>query len=1154
MPASSSGAVEKRKSPFPVEAVQLTKDSVRHSGSRRGSAASWLHPLSSTEVPDSDLPHNPLFSRHGVQLTNSDDIVVGGGGAGSSSLLSATEISPMRIREASGRKSGLDSSSITSSSKREVRSCRGYARLTGLLTRRGGEGKSSKNVAVSSTSHSTTTCSGGAPQGTVIASLSSAATRNPLQRSCNTSGEADLSEEIRLDDGGCDWPSTPSPKTASVSHRCGSNSPSGAVGVVPWPSAVNSTIHSRSRRELCASPLASQSSRPSPHATLRLDGGSATNGAGLDSSGAQFVPLGSSDLANRNGSPNRLQRSYCGGVDDDKTTTSSTLRNRSLRQKLISGSSLSTSASQSLLQVGSTRASQGQTPRNTGDPDASVHLSKNARSLRDAKAALLRRTQHGAAHSLRSSRTHSFRRSQSNASTGGGDPLSQRGSRMRPSSREKRSTNSTKGALAGGGRVGSAHSIAAVEDDVVRISVRPAGLNSPLTHWDIDFPLTTAVPDMGSGKSEHNICVSGAQRRFSRPEDNPLLEVMETSSCASQGWYEAGNGAPWCPSTAEQATRSRIAVAAGSLSKSMERRTTGLSRDGSPFQKSSSTRRGTFYPPRMPSGFHSLSPNGGYSSSTDSEEEIRLRERHRNRVDEVLRQLNAPMKSTTVDDGLVAASMRNNSSYPSARDASVGADASQIDNNNSSAWVGIGGLDWDGGLVAFCASTTGGGNANMSTTVNANGGGGGDGGGWHGVGGAATTEDWYARMRKRLEEEEKAEAVAAAVIARDANFTSAAPPSESAPTHSPATTSGNRNKDSTPSEMHMPAIDRATACNRPLPLLRSTRSTRAPSAPPAHSSLPPGESQTAPPMLNQTSKPKISPGVSSTGERFVRRPQPPGIPARMQLSHTCAALGSADGGAATTHPHPPEASGAKEDSAAARSPSKRLSLKSTAVTVPVNAAESADSAGAAPSPELEVMEPHHRLSAFDPDDGSVSGMSGTSTVAPLMSSASRQLSEKLIAMPSTSASMVDTSHSQSDLRRHCSLPRIVPKVSMTVLKPSPPGQHPHSTIATSVPSRVHNGVRLTLVPSSAAAQSSGGSSATPTREVPVSGVGATTRDSVCTGADVNGGLRCNPSAPTLRQGTTARKQPTAGARSTENPTSSSGAPAVVLTSARLSDS
>ncbi|CAJ1988152.1 hypothetical protein conserved [Leishmania donovani] len=1152
MPALSSGAVEKRKSPLPVDCVQLAKDSVRHSGSRRGSAASWLHPLSSTEVPVSDLSHNPLFSRHGVQLTNSDDIVVGGGGAGSSSLLSATEISPMQIREASGCKSRLDGSSITSSGKREARSCRGYSRLTGLLTRRGGDGKSRKNVAVSSTSHSTTTCSGGAPQGTVIASPSDAAARNPLQPSGNTSGEADLSEDMRLDDGGCDWPSTPSPKTASVSHRRGSNSPSGAVSVVPWTSAVNSTIQSRSRRELCASPLASQSSRASPHATLRLDGGSATNGAGLDSSGAQFVPLGSSDLANRNGSPNRLQRSYCSGADDDKTTTSSTLRNRSHRQKLISASSLSTSASQSLLQLGSTRASQGQTPRNTGDPDASVHVSKNARSLRDAKVALLRRTQHGNVHSLRSSRTHSFRRSQSNASTGGGDPLSQCATKIRPSSREKRSTNSTAGAFAGGGRVGSAHSIAAVDDDVVRISVPPADLNSPLRHWDMEFPLAAAVPDMGSGKSEHNISASGAQRRFSRPEDNPLLEVMETSSCASQGWCEAGNGAPWCPSTAEQATRSRIAAAASSLSKSMDRRTTALSRGGSPFQRSSSTRRGTFYPPRMPSGFYSLSPNGGYSSSTDSEEEIRLRERHRNRVDEVLRQLNAPMRSTTVDDRLAATSMRNNSSYPSARDASVGADASQVDNNNSSAWAGIGGLDWGGGLVAFCASATGGANANMSTTVNANGGGGGDGGGWLGVGGTATTEDWYTRMRKKLEEE-KAEAAAAAVMASDANFTSAAPPSESAPTDTPAATSRIHNKDSTQSEMHMPAIDRNTTCKGPLPLLRSTRSSRAPSAAPSHSSLPPGAPQAAPPMLNQTFKPKTSPAVSSAGERVVRRLQP-GIPTRMQLSHTCAALGSADGGAATAHPRPPGASGAEEDSAAARSPSKRLSLKTTAVTVPASAVQTADSPRAAPLPELEVIEPRHRLSALDPDDGSVSSMGGTSTVAPLMSSASRQPSESLIPMPSRNASMVDPSHSQSDLRRHGSLPRIVPRVSMTVLKPSPPRQHPHSTIATSAPSRVHNGVRLTLVPSSVIAQSSGGTSATLTREGSVSGVGATTRDSACTGADGNGGLRCNPSAPAPRQGTTARKQPTAGARSTENPASSSGAPAAILASAHLTDS
>ncbi|CBZ25710.1 conserved hypothetical protein [Leishmania mexicana MHOM/GT/2001/U1103] len=1143
MPTLPSGSVEKSKSPLPVDSVQLTKDSARPSGSRRDSAASWLHPLSSTEVPDSDQPHNPLFSRHGVQLTNGDDIVVGGGGAGSSSLLSATEISPMRAREVSGCKPRLNSSSITSS-------CRGYARLAGLLTRRGGDGKSRKSVAVSSTSHSAATCSGSAPQGTVIAAPSGSAERNPLQRSYNNSGEVDLSEDVRLDNGRCDWPSTPSPKTASVSHRRGSRSPRGAVGVLQSTSVVNSTIQSRSRRELCASPLTSQSSRASPHATLRLDGGSVTNGAGLDSSGAQFVPLGSSDMANRNGSPNRLQRSYC-SVVDDKATTLFTLRNRSYRQKLISGSSLSTSASQSLLQIGSTRAPQGQTPRNAGDLDASLHVSKNMRSLRDAKVALLRRTQHGNVCSLRSSRTHSLQRSHSNASICDGDPLSQRASKMRPGSREKRCTNSAAGFLASGDRVESAHSIAA-DDDVVRISVPPAGLSSPLTHWGMDFPLAVAVPDMGSGKSEHNISVSGAQRRLSRPEDKPLLEVMETSSCASQGWCEVGNGAPWCPSLVEHATRSRIAVAASSLSKSMDRQTAASIRGESPFQRSSTTRRGTFFPPRMPSGFYSLSPTGGYSSSTDSEEENRLREQHRNRVDEVLRQLNAPMRSTTVDDRLAAASMRNNSSYPSVRGASVGADASQIDNNNSSAFAGIGGLDGGVGFVAFCASGTGGGNANTSTTVNANGGGGGDGGGWLGVGGAATTEDWYARMRKKLEEE-KAEAAAAAVVASDASFTSAAPSSLSAPTHIPAATSRIHSKESTQPEMQMPAIDRTTTCKGLLPLLRSTRSSRAPSATPLHNSLSSGEPQASPPTLNQTFVPKTSPTVASAGERFVRRLQP-GILTRMPLSHTCAALGSADGGAATTRPHPPEAKLTEENSVAASSPSTLPSLPATALTVPVNAVQSADSSRAALLPELEVIEPRHRPSPLDADDGSVSSMGSTSTVAPLKSSSSRHSSENLLWMSSRSVSMVDTSHSQPDLRRHCSLPQIVPRQGMTTLKPSPPRQHSNSTIATSVQSRVHNGVRLTLVPSGAGAQPLEGTSATPTREVPASRVGATTRESACTGADVNGGLCCNPSARAPRQGASARKQPSAGARSTEKSTSSAGALAAILASARLSDS
>ncbi|GET87923.1 hypothetical protein, conserved [Leishmania tarentolae] len=1142
MSAFSSGDVE-NNSPFPVNSARGNKNSVLRSGARRGSTASWMHPLSSTEVPDLDLPHNPPFSDHGLQVGSGDDIAVDGGGAKSLSLLSATEVSPMRVCDATDRKPRLDSASSTSNGKRKARSFRSYARLTGLLTRRGGEGNPRKNVTVSSTSHLARTLSGGGLQ-------SSATGGNPLQRPCSKSGVEDLSQNMPLDDRGCHWSATPSPKSDSSLHRCRSESPSGAPGAVPCPSVVNSTIHSRSWRELCASPLASQSSRASPHATVQPDGGSARKGSGLDSSGAQFVPLGSTDVANRNSSPSRLQRSCGSGVDEDKATTSFSLRNRSHRRRLISGSSLSMSASQSLGQIGSTRVSPGQTPRNTGDSEISMHVPVNVRSLRDAKVVLLRRTQHGNAHSLRSSRTCSFQRSQSNTSSGEADPLSKRVTKTSASIREKRPTTGTAAVAAGGGPAESAYSMVVGDDDVVRISVPPATLNSSLTHWDEDSPLAGVVPDMGSGKSEH-YSISGAHRRFSRPEDKPLLEVIETSSCASQGWCEVGNGAPLSPATGEQATRGRVAVAASSSSKSIDRRIDAPSRSRSPFQRSYSARHGTFYPPRMPSGLNSLSRTGADGSSTSSEEEIRLREQHRNRFGEVLRQLNAPARSMTVDDRLTATSMRNNSSYPSPRDTPVRGDASQMD-NSPGAWAGIGGLDWGGGLVAFCASTTGGGNANMSTTVNANGGGGGDSDGWLGVGGTTNSEDWYARMRKRLEEEEKVEATVTTVIASDANVIAAAPSGESAPMQAAEVTSTIQNKESAQSEMPMLGIDSATTCEGPLLLPRSNKSSRAPSATPPQSRLPLGEPKTPPPSVIEPLKPNTSPLVSPAGEHFVRRLQL-SSPTRMQLSPTRAALGNADGTAATTHPRPPEESVLDEVSTDTGSLSTRPSPQATALTVPDNAMQCPDGPRGTLLPILEVNEPLGGcLSVLDADDDSATVMGGSLTLAPQTTSASRQPSEGFPLLMA-SASTEDPSHGQPDSRSHCALPRIVPRMSMTVLKPSLPGQHSHSTIPTSVPSRVHNGVRLTLLPSSGAAQPVSVASVTPTKEGPVIEDAATTQGSVCTGADVNSALSHNSSAPASRQGAAQRKQSAASARSTEKPTSSSGAPAAIIASARLSN-
>ncbi|KAG5480852.1 hypothetical protein LSCM4_06420 [Leishmania orientalis] len=1153
MPASSSGTVEKSLSPIPVESGSLAKEAAKHLASRRGSAASWLHPLSSTEVPESDLPHNPLFPRQGIQVASRDDITNVCGGTGSLSLLSATETSPVQVRESGGWRSLGNSARVTSGGKRESRSCRGYARLAGLLTRRG-DGKSRKSVAVSSADPSQSKYSGGALHDPTAPASSGAAVRNPLQCAEKDCDELNFFEELCLDDVRDDWPSPPSPSTVSASNKLGSSSRSGAVGVAARPSVVYSALQSSSRRELSVSPLVSQSSRALPQAMLRNGGNSVANGAGIDSSEARFVPLGSTDLANQNSSPNRLQQSYGSGVDDDKATALVALRNRSHRLKLISGSSLSTSASQSLAYMGSTRASQALATRNAGDPEASAHASLSARSVRDAKVALLRRTQQGNGHSLRSSHTHSLRHSHSNASIGGGDLLSQRTTKVCPSSRDKRHPHGAAGVLVGSCLVRSMNSIAAADDGPASTSVPPVRVGSPLTNSHIAFPAAAVVPDIASGKSEHNISVSGTQRRFSRPEDNPLLEVMETSSCASQGWCEACNGALCLPSTADQPGRSRIAVAGASTSKSTDRRTAGVSRGESPFQRSSSTRRGTFYPPRMPSGFYSLSRTGGYDSSADSEEEVRLREQHRNRFDEVLRQLNAPMRSTTVDDRGPLLSVRYNSSFPSARDASVRADASQTE-NSSGGWAGIGGLDWGGGLVAFGPAATGGGSTNMSTTVNANGGGGGDGGGWLGVGSAASSEDWYTRMRKKVEEEEKAEAAAAAAasttaIASDVPLTSMTTSMASVVTDIPAVVSSNR-RQSTQSETHMPAIDRTTQWKGPLPRFLSTRSRVTNSGTPPCVSSPSVQSLVLPPKLTQPPKPAACSPAASAGEDFLERTQPGGS-ARMQPGQACATPDRTDGAAATTVTCLWRASDAKDDSNATSSSSSPQRFCATSVAAPVNRAQCTNVPGEVPVSELEANGQCCHVSSIRKKNGSVSSTGSAETASLLKPSVPRRPSDSLSTTPNGGAGVVSPGHRQLDRQRRDLLPQIPPTAKVTELSPTPPEQRADTGAVASLPARMRNGARVSLISCSSTTQPSGSTCAMPPIDPALAGVGAKTCDSELTGADANDGLRRNPSAPSLQQCATARRQLLVSARSAEEPASSSGAPAAVVASARLS--
>ncbi|KAK7196481.1 hypothetical protein NESM_000585600 [Novymonas esmeraldas] len=1166
MPASSSGVAEKSESPRPLNTIRLPKEAPRHAGSRRGSAASWLHPLSSTEVPDLDHPHNPLYPRHGFQVGNSDYLA--GANATTSSLFSATESSPLHGHESSTRKGRGDGGNSPASGKRDTRSGRGYGRLAGLLSRRGGDGSKSRKSLVRSSSNTTSQLESAetATQGTSVAAPRRSTTRNPLQRS-GTLGELDAEEEeeLGLGEGG-----------GGATTTAGSGTRT---------SIVNSTLQNRTRRELSISPLTAHPSRAMTSTTTRPDSAvHVAGGVAMDSSAARFVPLGSADLTNRNGSPNRLQRSYNSGAEDERSAASGTLRNRSQRHKLISGSSLSTSASQSLGQLGSARALQLQASRTVGDMDSAAPLSLSVRNVRDAKVVLLRRAQQGNGTSLRSSRTHSFLRIPSTASVGGGDPALQRGGRTRPNSREKRSTNGLAVVIASNGGSGSPFSTTVADDDTVRTSASPAGVGSPLAHSGMGFPGQVSAVDMGSGRSVHNVSVGGPQasRRLSRTEDNPLLEVMETSGFASQLGYEPGAGAAWWPATGEPATRSRTTVVGASSSRSTDRRTTAVSRDESPFQRSSSTRCGVFYPARAPSGYHSLSRTGGYDSSGDSEEDLRLRERHRSRVDEVLRQLNAPARSTTVDERGTAASVRNRSSSPVARDLSAGA-ASAEHNSNSTAsgWAGIGGIDWSGGLAALRdvaatgtattgadatgAAAPGATTATPPTTTNDNGGG----GGWLGVGAATSSDDWYTRMRRRAEEDAAAEAAAAAAAANAGSLATAAtscvtvsstaPPSLASPAHIPSVASTSHRRSSTQSQTHMPAVDRATANKRPLSsLILPSASVSADTPHPSQSSSSPATAPAAtrPRPTPPSVRPAIDASAAAASERALRRVQPSDS-ARMQLSHTCAALGSSTAASPTA---PLQRADTEAPAEVASDGGHSARFRAASINVPVHRPQVTDALGTGLLPELEVVEPCRRLSGVgnSRDGSSGNSSAGTSTAVPTAANTVRRPSDTLSPTPPLASGGAAPSHRQFDVRRRCSLPRVLPTMNTAVLGQAPSGQPTSSANTATTPGHtpVQRGARVSIPTSSGAscpsnANASLAAAASTSRSSPhlsspssaiqgrVAPVAAARLESA-----MSNGLRRNPSAPA--------RVAVASARAAERSTNSSGAPPAVLASTRLS--
>ncbi|KAG5507011.1 hypothetical protein JKF63_05757 [Porcisia hertigi] len=1118
MPASSPGATGGVKSALLMDSVSLTRELSKNCASRRGSATSWLHPLSSTEVIDAVFPHNPLFPRHKQRTSSGEDTMMNGiATTGSLSLLSATETSPFQAQESRSCKSRSDSTSITSAGRRECRNYRGYMRLAGLLTRRGNK-KSRKSLAPSGTA-SQTRSTGSGSQGTMMDDPHGTGLRNPLQPSDINGGACVITQELHFDDGESDWPSPSSPLAFPMSSERVCNVPSGTSSVSRRLSAANDTLPSRTRRDLSVSPLILPSSRTTQPAVLRRDDTGATHNAGLDTSGAQFVPLGSTYLGNRNGSPSRLQQSCDSGVYDEKVAGSVTLRMGPLRHRPVSGGSLSRSTSQSVGLIASTRSPQGQSPsRKAGDSQISQYTLMNPRSVRDAKMALLRASQQVSGCPLRGSRNHSFGRSHSNTSVCGLERMSHRATKTRSSSGEKRLERAVTGVLPGGGRDMSSHSMAVMDEEMMPISVALNCVCSSPTPSGMFSPPIASTQDPSSARLEQNMSIGEQRGRFNRADDNPLLEVMETSGCVSQGAYEVGHDTFWFPSVSHRVTRGHM---------------DGASPPESPSQHSSSTRCGVFHPPRMPRGFYSLSRTGGYDSDSDGEEESRERERHRNRVDEVLRQLNGTIRSTTVDDKLVVTSVHHSSPGPSVRDAALRADVSQVENNCANGWGG--GLVTSGGTT-----TTSGGYANMSTTVNTNGGGGWDGGGWLGVGGAVSSEEWYSRMRKKAEEDERAEAAAAAAAAAtataaaitvDATPTSSTSSGTLVPAHIPSVTITTHRRLSTRSETHMPAVDRTKEEKGPL---STTMSKIKPSSPSTKSTA-------LSPKTLQSPQPVTSSAVVSTGEGFGQILRPNDT-LRMQLSHTCAALSS------TTD--------AKGDASAEDLPYSTPQPCVTPAAVSLNAEPYTEPPKFGCAPESGVAEPCLHHSGISTSAGCSSSTGGPPAALALARSSSKQPPENITPTPTPNsfASMPPIRHRQPNFQRRF----LALEVSRTAsnkapVNPKSPGQPTLSGFFTSVSARIRDSKRLSLTSPNVAQVLPSATEATPMRDVSLPDVGANAHSSAPMEAQTRGELRRSPSAPAgLLKNPPIKRPPLGCVRPVDKSPPSSSGPSVIHSSTRLS--
>ncbi|KPI90059.1 hypothetical protein ABL78_0812 [Leptomonas seymouri] len=836
---SKSRGASVEASPSKPESLRLDKNGDCQS-SRRGSGALWVCPVSSGESHKMCDKGTPASQQNSVQTGDFSVL-----SPDSSSILSGCETVAPQPRD--------------SCSDRPDR--RGpYGLLAGLLSRRGGGGRESRSRKSASNGRKQRSESPSRLPQTSMGKRSSCAARHPLLEAFEGTDNSLSTDGTHIGAGGYEWPNPPSPIKNSGSLHPTTNS---SRQELPIPAGRGEW---RDRRS---------SSRFPDHGE------------------SHFVPLGSTNLDNRGRSAS-VQRPEIDDANGDEALSTSVINGRTIlagRRKLQSqgglgpGGSTSTSASQSNEQLAHTRGSQARL-FGVDDSDASTPLSTStAKGMRDAKAALLRHAQ-GASASARTSHMQSFCRVPSIV----GGPvdsavmLSHRSGRARGTSRERRNLNCSRSGI-GRDDVGSLYSLA-FDDDAVRMSVSPCNMESPLlVRQGGTFHTTAACPEGNMTSTSH----VGMSRRLSRTDDvsGAIVEVMETSTLTSRGNVGGCSNTNTCSSGISTRGRSKGSIAAPSNG----RHGNNTSREDDSYLPSICTYTGSYHPK------HRHMANGGYD---DDEDGLKMEERHRQKVDEVLRRLNRPQKSAVGNNlssmSQAAASeaggthnevvsVLNTSAGHSTGDN--GTSGTCVDNNNSISvgggvtWSCIGGLGW-GSLTGFGAA------AAESTTDEA------ATGKWSCLGGDGGSEDWYARMRKKAAEEEAAEAAAAedaastAVADANAKFVSPGTMSITAgpgllPGSILALSSATADLSST-YEVPMPSVTCRPGAQRSpmlasvlspkahLPLTPTTKPTTSTSRP-VPPTQPPTSART--PIKPPTSSTTPEKGVThllSSAERFVRRP------------------------------------------------------------------------------------------------------------------------------------------------------------------------------------------------------------------------------------------------------------------------------------------